>query len=93
MTRSELIAKVAASFQGLTYAEVEAMVCQIFDEIINTLADGGRVELRGFGTFSIRQRQPRQGRNPRTGEVLKVQSKSVPFFKTGKELRHLLNSR
>lgn len=91
MTRSELIAKVTASFQGLTYAEVEEIICQIFDEIIHALEKGGRVELRGFGTFSIRHRQPRQGRNPRTGEVLKVQSKSVPFFKTGKELRQLLN--
>jgi integration host factor subunit beta len=92
MTRSELIANVAATFQNLTHAQVEEMVCKIFDEIMEALAHGGRVELRGFGTFSIRHRKPRKGRNPRTGEVLMVESKSVPFFKTGKELRQLLNS-
>ena len=92
MTRSELIAKVTAAIPNLTHAQVEELVCQIFNEIVETLANGGRVELRGFGTFSIRCRQPRKGRNPRTGETLMVQSKSVPFFKTGKELRQLMNS-
>lgn len=92
MTRSELIAKVTASFQNLAYAQVEEMVCMIFDEIMETLAKGGRVELRGFGTFSVRHRKPRKGRNPRTGEVLAVEGKNVPFFKTGKELRQSLNS-
>lgn len=91
MTRSELIAKVTASFHNLTYTQVEEMVCKIFDEITQTLSNDGRVELRGFGTFSIRERKPRKGRNPRTGEVLMVQGKNVPFFKTGKELRQLLN--
>ena len=71
---------------------VGSSVQTIFDEIMEALAKGGRVELRGFGTFSIRHRKPRKGRNPRTGEVLMVKSKSVPFFKTGKELRQLLNS-
>jgi len=92
MTRSKLITKVTASFQNLTGAQVEEMVCKIFEEIMEALAEGGRVELRGFGTFSIRHRNPRKGRNPRTGEVIMVRSKSVPFFKTGKELRQLLNS-
>src|SRR6476619_4935462 len=78
MTRSELIAKITASFQNLTYTQVEEMVIKIFDEIMEALAKGGRVELRGFGTFSIRHRKPRKGRNPRTGEVLMVESKSVP---------------
>lgn len=92
MTRSELIANVTASFQDLTSTQVEEVVCKIFEEIREALAEGGRVELRGFGTFSIRQRNPRKGRNPRTGKVIMVQGKNVPFFKTGKELRQLLNS-
>lgn len=92
MTRSELIANVTASFQDLTSTQVEEVVCKIFEEIKEALAEGSRVELRGFGTFSIRQRNPRKGRNPRTGEVIMVQGKNVPFFKTGKELRQLLNS-
>lgn len=92
MTRSELISKIASSFQGHGYTQVEKIVCKIFDEIIDTLEKGDRVELRGFGTFSIRERKARKGRNPRTGEILMVENKPVPFFKTGKELRQKLNA-
>jgi integration host factor subunit beta len=92
MTRSELIAKVAASFSDLTYAQVKEIVCKIFDYITDALGEGCRVELRGFGTFSIRQREMRQGRNPRTSEPVLIPAKNIPFFKTGKNLRDILNA-
>lgn len=91
MTRSELIAKISMSHHQLTHAQIEDIVHLIFDRITHALVSGGRVELRGFGTFSLRQRNERVGRNPRTGETVTVASKSVPFFKTGKELRQVLN--
>jgi integration host factor subunit beta len=91
MTRSKLIAKIKALFPDLTAIQVEEIIYKIFEEIRKALGSGKRVELRGFGTFSIRKRDPRKGRNPRTGETLMVGSKNVPFFKTGKELRKLLN--
>jgi len=71
--------------------DVERIVNTIFEEITNAMADGNRVELRGFGAFSIKQRDARMGRNPRTGEPVPVDAKRVPFFKTGKELRDRLN--
>ena len=71
--------------------DVENVVNTILEEITSTLVDGGRVELRGFGAFSTRARKSRTGRNPRTGESVKVEEKHVPFFKTGKELRERLN--
>lgn len=91
MTRSELIAKLAFMHRDLTQNQIEDIVNHIFEEITAALANGGRVELRGFGTFSLRKRDERLGRNPRTGESVKVGCKAVPFFKTGKELRQLLN--
>lgn len=91
MTRSELIAKISAIHHELTHSQVEDIVHLIFDEIIHSLEKGGRVELRGFGTFSLRKRQQRIGRNPRTGDSVSVSDKAIPFFKCGKELRHLLN--
>lgn len=93
MTRSELIAKLAYMHRDLSQEQIDGMVTRIFDEITDALARGGRVELRGFGTFSLRKRDERLGRNPRTGEAVKVGSKAVPFFKTGKELRQLINAK
>lgn len=91
MTRSELIARLAAKNPHLTIKDVERIVTTIFDEIAAALARGDRVELRGFGAFSVKRRDARQGRNPRTGEPVSVDGKAVPFFKTGKQLRQRLN--
>lgn len=91
MTRSELIARLAAKNPHLTIKDVERIVTTIFDEIASALARGDRVELRGFGAFSVKRRDARQGRNPRTGEPVSVDGKAVPFFKTGKQLRQRLN--
>ena len=91
MIRSELVQKIAEENPHLTQRHVERVVNTVFDEIINALAKGVRVELRGFGAFSVKSRDARIGRNPRTGESVKVESKKVPFFKTGKLLRDRLN--
>ncbi|SEH29034.1 integration host factor subunit beta [Magnetospirillum fulvum] len=91
MTKSELIARLAERNPHLYQRDVERIVTTIFDEIADALARGDRVELRGFGAFSVKRRDPRQGRNPRTGEAVAVESKTVPFFKTGKQLRERLN--
>lgn len=92
MTKSELIARLAERNPHLYQRDVERIVSTIFDEIAAALARGDRVELRGFGAFSVKQRDARQGRNPRTGESVKVTEKAVPYFKTGKQLRELLNA-
>lgn len=92
MTKSELIARLAELHSHLYQRDVERIVTTIFDEISAALARGDRVELRGFGAFSVKKRDSRQGRNPRTGETVDVASKAVPFFKTGKQLRERLNS-
>lgn len=91
MIKSELIQKVAAANPHLYQRDVERIVNVILDEIISSLARGDRVELRGFGAFTVKHRAARQGRNPRTGETVFVEEKFVPFFKTGKELRERLN--
>ncbi len=91
MTKSELIARLAESNPHLYQRDVERIVTTIFDEIAGALARGDRVELRGFGAFSVKKRDPRQGRNPRTGETVAVEGKAIPFFKTGKQLREKLN--
>ncbi len=91
MTRSELISRIAQQNPHLYHRDVERIVATIFDEITNALANGDRVELRGFGAFSVKGRDARIGRNPRTGESVSVDAKSVPFFKTGKQLRDRLN--
>lgn len=75
----------------LYHRDVERIINTILDEIIDALAEGDRVELRGFGAFSVKERDARVGRNPRTGETVSVTAKRVPFFKTGKELRERLN--
>ena len=91
MTKSELIAKLANENPHLFQRDVERIVTTIFDEISNALAQGDRVELRGFGAFSIKERGSRIGRNPRTGESVEVDEKFIPYFKTGKQLRERLN--
>lgn len=92
MTKSELIARLAEQNPHLYQRDVERIVTTIFDEIAAALAQGDRVELRGFGAFSVKKRDARQGRNPRTGEQVSVQDKVIPFFKTGKQLRDMLNT-
>lgn len=91
MIRSELIQKIADENPHLYQRDVERIVGTIFEEIIAALSRGDRVELRGFGAFSVKKRDARTGRNPRTGEAVEVEEKHVPFFKTGKLLRDRLN--
>ena len=93
MIRSELIQIIADENPHLYQRDVERIVNTVFNEITEALAKGDRVELRGFGAFSVKSRDARMGRNPRTGEALKVESKAFPFFKTGKLLRDRLNGR
>ena len=91
MIRSELIQTIAEENPHLFQRDVERIVNTIFQEITDAMARGERVELRGFGAFSVKQRDARVGRNPRTGEAVDVNAKNVPFFKTGKLLRDRLN--
>ena len=91
MIRSELVTKVAEKNPHLTLRDVEGIVGVVFDQITTALSEGRRVELRGFGAFSIRDRDARTGRNPRTGSAVDVDAKRVPYFKPGKELRERLN--
>ncbi len=91
MIRSELVKKLEAENPDLKTEEVERIVDLFFNQIIQRLAEGGRIELRGFGAFSTRDRNPRKGRNPRTGDSVDVPSKRVPYFKPGKEVREQLN--
>ena len=93
MIRSELIQKIADENPHLYQRDVERIVNAIFEEIVDALSRGDRVELRGFGAFSVKKRDARVGRNPRTGEAVEVEEKHVPFFKTGKLLRDRLNGR
>ncbi len=92
MTKSDLIKRLAAANPHLYLRDVERIVATVFEEIGAALARGDRVELRGFGAFSIRARNARVGRNPRTGNEVQVPDKAVPYFKTGKELRERLNA-
>lgn len=92
MIKSELVQAIANKNPHLFLRDVETIMNAIFDEITSALAQGNRVELRGFGAFSVKNRPARTGRNPRTGESVDVEEKWVPFFKTGKELRERLNT-
>ncbi len=92
MIRSELLAALAKENPELRAEEVERVVDMFFEEIAQRLAQGGRVELRGFGAFSTREREARKGRNPRTGDTVDVPGKRVPYFKPGKEMRLRLNA-
>jgi integration host factor subunit beta len=91
MTKSDLIKRLAEANPHLYVRDIERIVARVFEEISSALARGDRVELRGFGAFSVRARAQRIGRNPRTGDEVAVPSKVVPYFKTGKELRDRLN--
>ncbi len=93
MTKSQLIQRLAERNPHLYLRDVERIVSTIFEEISGALEQGNRVELRGFGAFSVKRREPRIGRNPRTGETVNVAEKYVPYFKTGKELRERLNGK
>lgn len=91
MTKSELVQRMSTKYPELHAHDLERLVNTLFDEISDVLAQGGRVELRGLGSFSVRERAARQGRNPRTGAAVRVPAKKVPFFKCGKELRQRVN--
>ena len=92
MTKSELIARLAEQNPSLYHRDLEQLVNTVFETITKALEDGDRVELRGFGAFSIRDRKARIGRNPRTGEPVNVEAKRMPFFKMGKGMRERLNN-
>jgi integration host factor subunit beta len=91
MIKSELIQLITERNPHLYQRDVERIVNTVFDEVIHALSVGDRVELRGFGAFSVKERGARSGRNPRTGDTVSVAAKRVPYFKTGKELRERLN--
>lgn len=93
MTKSDLIKKISEKNPNLYQSDVQMIVDTVLDEISDAMAEGNRVELRGFGAFSVKKRGARVGRNPRTGESVAVEEKSVPFFKCGKLLRDRLNDR
>lgn len=92
MIKSELIAKIGEIHPKLTAEQSERAVKTVLETISGALEDGGRVELRGFGAFSVRRREARMGRNPRTGEQVSVPEKAVPFFRAGKELRERVDN-
>ncbi len=87
MTKSELVEKLSTNAEGLNKKDAEVIVNTIFNSIGDALVGGDRVEIRGFGSFSIRERDAREARNPKSGEVVSIPAKKTPFFKTGKELR------
>lgn len=91
MNKSDLINIVTERLENLSHREVEIIVNQIFDSMTSTLAKGDRIEIRGFGSFEVRTRKPRMGRNPKTGITVNVGERKVPFFKVGKELREKVN--
>ena len=91
MNKSELV-DALASEKNLTYKKAEEIVNIIFDSMASTLAEGGRIEIRGFGSFVVKDYKAYMGRNPKTGEVIKVNPKKLPFFKVGKELREKVNT-
>lgn len=91
MIKSELVQRLADQNPHLYHRDVEAIVNAILDEVSEAMARGDRVELRGFGAFSVKHRPARVGRNPRTGAQVQVEEKSTPFFKTGKEMRERMN--
>jgi integration host factor subunit beta len=92
MTRSELIEELTTLFPQLSHSDMESAVKTILDAIGNTLENGDRVEIRGFGSFNLSIRAPRQGRNPRSGESVSIPEKKVPHFKPGKALREAVDA-
>jgi integration host factor subunit beta len=91
MTKSELIEQLTSDNEVLNKREAEMIVNSIFDSIGQALIDGDRVEIRGFGSFTVRERDAREARNPKSGEIVRISAKKTPFFKTGKELRERVN--
>ncbi len=91
MTKSELIEQVSEKVKNFTPKDVEVIVNSIFESMIETLAKGDGIEIRGFGSFKVKDRAARKGRNPKTGETIDVAAKKVPFFKVGKELKEMVN--
>ncbi len=91
MTKSEMIEKISEKVDGLSKKQTEVIVETIFESIKESLAKGGKVEIRGFGNFRLRSRNARKARNPKTGEAVDVPPKKVPYFKVGKELREMVN--
>ena len=91
MTKSELVEKLVKPMTSLSRKESELVVNMIFDSMCEALKNGEKVEIRGFGSFTIREREAREARNPKSGEVVKIPAKRTPFFKTGKELRERVN--
>ncbi len=92
MTRSELIEEVASKTANFTKRDVEIIVSTLFKSIAESLARGEKIEIRGFGSFKVKQRDARRGRNPKSGEGIMVESKKVPFFKAGKEFKQRVNT-
>jgi integration host factor subunit beta len=91
MTKRGIIDELLARHQNFSHRQSETIVNAMFDEMAGVLADGNRIEIRGFGSFGIKQRRARQGRNPKTGAAVKVDAKRIPFFRAGKELRIEVN--
>jgi integration host factor subunit beta len=91
MTKADLVDEVSKN-SDLSKKDAETIVQTVLDSIVDSLKSGGKVELRGFGSFRLRERSPRQGRNPKTGKTVYVPAKKVPYFKAGKELKALINS-
>ncbi len=92
MTKSDLVEVLGSKLKHLPIKEVEVVVNTVFDKMTSALAEGGRVEIRGFGSFEVRTREPRQGRNPKSGASVYVGTRKVPFFKVGKELKERVNT-
>ncbi len=92
MTKSELVEKIAEANKLLTRKESELVVNIVFDSMCEALKQGEKVEIRGFGSFTIREREAREARNPKSGEIVRIPAKKTPFFKTGKELRERVNN-
>jgi integration host factor beta subunit len=91
VTKREIIEELLARRQTFTHRESETIVNAMFDAMANSLARGDRIEIRGFGSFAVKQRRARQGRNPKTGQLVSVDAKKIPFFRAGKELRIEVN--
>lgn len=91
MTKSELVEQLSNRLKHLPHKEVEVVIDTVFDKMTDALSRGDRIEIRGFGSFEVRVRDPRQGRNPKTGASVYVETRKVPFFKVGKELRERIN--
>lgn len=93
MTKNDLIKKLQEELKTYSLKDVTYVVNIIFDSMVNAIKRGERIELRGFGSFEVRERKPRMGRNPKSGAQVKLQERKVPFFKTGKELRIMVNNK